>query len=101
MKLRIGVLSLLALWLVCAPAVFSQTITTADVAGVITDASGAVVPNATVTIRNEDTNDTRTAMTNESGQYRFSLLPPGNYVISAATSGLKSNTQKVRLNVGQ
>jgi hypothetical protein len=99
-RIRNDVFVLLALVLAPAP-ILPQTITTADIAGTITDASGAVVPNATVTVRNEDTNDTRAAVTSESGQYRFSLLPPGKYVISAATSGLKSNTQKVRLNVGQ
>ncbi|HLK70224.1 MAG TPA: carboxypeptidase-like regulatory domain-containing protein [Bryobacteraceae bacterium] len=90
-----------ALLICCAPLAFSQTITTGDVTGVISDASGAVVPSSIVTLKNTDTNETRTAVTNESGHYRFSLLAPGSYTISAATTGLKSNTDKITVSVGQ
>jgi hypothetical protein len=90
-----------ALLVVSAPLAFSQTITTGDVTGVVTDSTGAVVPNATVTIRYVDTNDTRTATTSQSGQYRFSLLRPGDYVISAQSAGLKSGTQRFNALVGQ
>ena len=65
-----------------APSAFGQTITTGDVTGVVSDATGAVVPNATVTLKFTDTNDTRTATTNGSGQYRFSLLRPGEYTLA-------------------
>jgi hypothetical protein len=40
-------------------------------------------------------------MTTEGGQYRYSLLPPGNYTVSAAAAGLRSNTQRLKLNVDQ
>jgi hypothetical protein len=83
-----------------APA-HSQTLTTGDVAGVVADGTGAVVPNATVTLKYADTNETRTALTNSAGQYRFSLLTPGSYSISAATAGLKSGTTKLDVAVGQ
>jgi hypothetical protein len=90
-----------ALALVCPLPAISQTITTGDLAGTVTDASGAVVPNATVTITFADTNETRGAVTNSAGQYRFSLLKPGAYTISAATAGLKSGMLKTNINVGQ
>src|SRR5579864_3452929 len=84
-----------------ASSAFSQTLTTGDVTGLVTDSTGAVVPNATVTLRFTDTNDTRTVATNQVGQYRFSLLAAGNYVISAQTAGLKSGSQRFNLLIGQ
>jgi len=60
-----------------------------------------VVPGSAVTLKNDDTNATRTAVTNEAGQYRFSLLTPGSYTVSAQTTGLKSNTARLNVNVGQ
>src|SRR5579864_2026503 len=92
---------LTAVLVLCAPLAFSQTITTGDVTGTVTDSTGAIVPNATVTLRFVDTNDTRTAASNQSGQYRFSLLQPGDYTISAQTAGLKSGSQRFNVLVGQ
>ena len=92
---------LLILSLLFASAMFAQTTTTGDVAGVVADITGAVIPNATVTIKSLDTNEVRTAVTNQTGQYRFSLLKPGDYEISAASNGLKSNTQRFTALVGQ
>ncbi len=89
------------LFVLCAPLAFSQTITTGDVTGTVTDSTGAIVPNASVTLRFVDTNDTRTAPSNQSGQYRFSLLQPGDYVISAQSAGLKSGSQRFNVLVGQ
>jgi len=84
-----------------APAARSQTMTTGDIVGTVSDASGAVVPNAKVTIRYTDTNEAHTAATNSSGQYRFPLLTPGDYVVTGEATGLKSKTEKVTLLVGQ
>ncbi|HTS30689.1 MAG TPA: carboxypeptidase-like regulatory domain-containing protein, partial [Bryobacteraceae bacterium] len=86
--------------LMAAPA-FGQTITTGDVAGVIKDATGAVVPNATITLKNADTGDVRTAVTGTAGEYRFPLLKPGKYTISAQATGLKSNVENFEVLVGQ
>jgi len=91
---------LTALLLAAAPA-FTQTITTGDVAGVVRDPSGAVVPKATVTLKYTDTNEMRTVLTGDSGAYRFSLLKPGDYTISAQATGLKSNTEKFAALIGQ
>ena len=89
-----------AVFLAAAPA-FSQTITTGDVAGTVKDATGAVVPKAAVTLIYSDTNEVRTAVTGDSGTYRFSLLKPGDYTVSAETAGLKSNKQKFTALIGQ
>lgn len=92
---------LAAFLLVAAPFVFSQSITTADAVGVVTDSSGAVVPGATVTIRSAESGETRTVSTNTAGQYRFPLMKPGDYTITASAKGLKSNINKITLLVGQ
>src|SRR5579884_3059010 len=83
------------------PASLGQTITTADAVGVVTDTTGGVVPNATVSIKSLDSGETRTVTTNDQGQYRFPLLKPGDYTISATAKGLKSNESKITLLVGQ
>jgi hypothetical protein len=93
--------TLAALLLILAPLTFSQTITTADAVGVVSDPSGAVVPGAKVTIKSLDSGESRTESTNGQGQYRFPLMKPGDYEVSAAGTGLKSNTLKITLLVGQ
>ena len=49
---------------------------TGELSGVVTDPSGAVVPNAQITLSNNATGDKRTAVTTGAGIYRFSALPP-------------------------
>ena len=85
---------LAALFVLAASFTFSQSITTGDAVGVITDSSGAVVPGATVTLKSSESGETRTVTANDQGQYRFPLLKPGQYVITAASKGLKSNINK-------
>ena len=92
---------LAALFVLAAPFTFSQSITTGDAVGVITDSSGAVVPGATVTLKSAESGETRTVTTNDQGQYRFPLLKPGEYVVTAASKGLKSNITKITVQVGQ
>jgi len=79
----------------------AQTVTTGDVAGVVKDSTDAVVAGATVTLRNIETNDTRTGSTNETGAYRFTFLRPGSYTASAQASGLKSDLVKIDVRIGQ
>src|SRR5579871_5103568 len=90
---------LLAL-LIAAP-VFGQTVTTGDVAGIVKDASGAVVPNATINLKSLDTGEVRSAVTGSAGEYRFPLLKPGKFTISASATGLKSNVESFEVLVGQ
>jgi len=80
---------------------FGQTITTGDVVGVVTDTSGAVVPGAKITLKSVDSGETRTETSGAQGEYRFPLLKPGTYILSAATAGLKSNNLSIALLVGQ
>src|SRR5579875_55071 len=79
----------------------AQTETTADVVGTVFDTSGAVVPGVTVTLRNTGTNETRTAITQPAGEYRFALLQPGDYEISAAHGSLKSSIERFSVLLGE
>ena len=47
--------------------------------GTVTDATGAIVPNATITLTNTGTNQSRTATSGADGNFRFNLLEPGVY----------------------
>lgn len=64
--------------------------TTAAVLGTVTDATGATIPDASVTITNLDTNDTRTAQTNSAGAYLFDNLIPANYRLVIKREGFKT-----------
>ncbi len=77
--------ALLALSL-CAPLVWSQD-ATGNIDGVITDASGAVVPGATVVVTNLGTKIAKQATTDSEGFYQVLQLPIGSYEISAEASG--------------
>ena len=57
------------------------------VVGSVTDAGGAVVPNATVTLTNTDEGTTRVAKTNGVGDYRFLDAKAGNYSIQVEAQG--------------
>ena len=73
-----------------------------QIAGAITDSTGAAVPNATVTVTNKETGLTRTATTSDEGLYTIVLLPPGTYTISAqAGSFAETKIENVVVNVGR
>ena len=82
---------LMLLCVLSAAAAHAQ-LTTSDILGTVTDATGAVVPNAKVTVRNLDTNDVRTVMTDSSGNYIAPLLSPGHYTIRVEAPGFKAST---------
>ena len=81
--------------------VVGQSLVSGDIAGTITDPSGALLSNATVTVKNNGTGQTQTTTTNSSGGYRFSLLPPAQYTVSATASGFQTVEQGVTVAVGQ
>src|SRR4051812_35583879 len=66
-----------------------QVETSTSIRGIVTDASGAAVPGAGVTIRNTATNETRTANTNDSGFYAFPSVIPGTYDVTVSHAGFK------------
>src|SRR5258708_4371543 len=89
--------------LVCANVAQGQAQSNAaDLEGFVKDASGAVVPNASVTARNPLTNVSRTTTTNDEGLYRIVNLPPGDYEITVEAPNFKKSVlTKVTITVGQ
>lgn len=79
----------------------AQTLTTGTIDGAVTDASGAVVRGATVTLENIATGDRLTSASGDDGQYRFPLLKPGQYRVSARAPGLQSDIAATDLLLGQ
>src|SRR5262249_32905959 len=67
---------------------FSQLVS-ATIVGSVTDASGAVVPNAKVTLTETNTGVDRTATTHSSGNYTDPNLPPGRYRVTVEMTGFK------------
>ncbi len=63
---------------------------TADVVGTVTDASGAVIPGATVTITNSGTNISQHSTTGADGNYIFTLLQVGTYAVKVEAKGFKT-----------
>jgi Carboxypeptidase regulatory-like domain len=71
-----------------AAAAVAQT-STSRITGTVTDSSGAVVPGATVTAKNEDTGLTQTQATTDAGLFAFPSLPAGAYTITVERTGVK------------
>ncbi len=85
--------------LLLATAALAQT-DTGVMAGTITDASGAVVPGAQVTARNQNTGLRFTGVANESGNFVISALPPGVYAVAVSAPGFAGASRSgVTLNV--
>jgi hypothetical protein len=80
----------------------AQTSGNGNIAGVVTDPSGAAVPGATVVVTNTDTGVSRTLTTNGAGIYTASFLLPGHYevTVTAASFG-KVDRKNIQLTVGE
>lgn len=92
---------LLMLSLVAIPASLAQ-LDSAAINGTVRDQTGAVVPNATIEIRNRDTGLVRTTATNSSGTYALSQIPPGVYTLKAMMQGFSaSSRENVTLSLSQ
>src|SRR5713226_6708094 len=72
-----------------AEAAFSQGETTSAIAGQVSDASGAAVPGATVTVTNKETGLRRSASTDDSGRFNFPQLKPGAYSVKVEAEGFE------------
>ena len=67
--------------------VCAQSASTGGLTGTVFDPIGAVLQNARINLRNTLTRETRTAITDKGGSYRFSLLPPGKYELTVEAVG--------------
>ena len=84
--------SLLPLW--------AQSANSGTVTGIVTDASGAVVNGATVTLTDTSTNTSRTNNTNDAGRYIFVDVTPGVYDLTVAKQGFSMVKTRTNVRVG-
>ena len=75
---------------------------TGTITGTVSDKSGALVPGATIRVRNEATNAHQQAVSSDDGLYRVPVLPPGTYEVRAEMPGFKALVNSgVLLSVGE
>jgi hypothetical protein len=93
-------LAVLCMLLLAAAQGKTQT-TTADVVGTVTDSSGAVLPDAKVTVENLATHGIRTTQTTSSGDYDVPFLLPGHYSVRVELASFKTfSATDITLQVG-
>src|SRR5580704_7612805 len=96
LKLQISGRAFLSLivpaFLLGAASLMAQAPGTGAIAGSVSDPSGAVISQASVTVVSEETQSSRTASTTTEGFFRVPMLPPGDYSLNVAASGFQSKT---------
>ena len=84
----------------CAFLTAQNVVLTGALGGRVTDSSGAVLPGASVVVRNLATGVEQTSTTNRAGLYRFPAVMPGSYSITAGVKGFRDVQVLVRVLVG-
>lgn len=79
---------------------WAQTITTGELAGTVTDPSGAVVANSPVQIKSLDEGSVTNQKTSSNGYYHFAYLKPGNYSVTVTAPGFQASEKKVVVALG-
>jgi hypothetical protein len=93
--------ALLAIPLLAAGA-YAQVTTSGRLTGAVTDAQGAVVPNAQINVKNNETQSLFTATTNKEGSWTLPSVSPGSYTVTVTAAGFKTTVvQDVKVDVGQ
>ena len=98
-SLRMSILAVLAVVL-SGTTNLSAQIETGQLAGTVADPSGAVIPGATIAIKNLGTNAERTETTTGSGTYKVTDLEPANYEVTIQAASFQPYTAKVQITVG-
>ncbi|MBP1606577.1 MAG: Outer rane receptor for ferrienterochelin and colicin [Acidobacteria bacterium] len=109
-----GTLVLVAVMLLAGFGVAYAQTGASGLRGKITDAQGAVIPGATVSLANPATGFTRDTVTDASGDYQFVSIPPGTYTLKVELTGFRTAifnnvplpvdttaTQNVKLEIGE
>ena len=102
-KKSIGLAVMLLSVLLCPAKIWAQAqVANGIIEGLVTDATGAVVPSVEIEIRNKDTGFTRNLVSNEAGRYTALLLPVGTYEVTAQLGGFATvKVADVLIQVGQ
>ncbi len=94
------VLFAIAVAVFCMP-LTAQTVDTA-IQGTVADATGAVIPNATVTVTNPSTGAVKKSVTGSSGEFNVNYLIPGDYDVTVTANGFNAYSQKaINIFIGQ
>ncbi len=97
---KLALLAMLSLPLFLLPVAGWAQTETGQIIGRVTDPQGALVPNAAVTVKSVETSATRTATTNDQGQYVVANLQPGFYDVTVRAQGFAQKTQRAQVTVG-
>ncbi len=87
-------------FLLATPMWGQSTISTGSIQGTVTDPNDAVVPNATVTIKNSATGETKKVTTSSSGTFASGALIPGEYEVRIEAQGFQTTVTKFAIQVG-
>jgi carboxypeptidase family protein/TonB-dependent receptor-like protein len=87
-------------WLSSLVTLDAQTVASASVTGTVRDSSEALVPGATIEIRNHDTGQLQQTVSDERGRFRFPYLPVGDYHLAAVLDGFTTANANLSLAVG-
>jgi hypothetical protein len=99
-SLRILTAALCAV-IVLAGESIAQNIVTGGISGTVTDPTGAIVPNAKVSLKSNSTGETQTTNTTSTGLYSFPLLKPGSYSVTISETGFRSVNETIDVVLGQ
>ncbi len=90
---RIGLLIIFAALTCFACFSAKAQVATGDILGTVVDGSGAAIPGAVLHLENSGTHETRDARSNSSGEYVFSSLQPGTYVVTVTSPTFKTYSE--------
>ena len=102
-KALAGMFSLVAVLGLFACPAFAQN-TSSSISGTVVDASGAVIPNASISVHNNATGQTLSATSDARGAYTITNIQPGSYTVTATATGFQPLTQNnavVDANIGR
>jgi hypothetical protein len=88
----LGASALLALFLLVTPCLVRAQLATADILGTVTDSTGAVIPDAKVTILDTGTGISNTQKSNKTGEFLFSHVQIGTFKVTVEAKGFKTFT---------
>jgi len=96
---QLKTIACLCVFLACNTWLAAQTVTS-SIQGRVLDTTGAAIAGASVTAVNADTGVSRSTAVSAAGDYQVTLLPPGDYTVTAEKSGFQKSAKKVHLNLG-
>ena len=98
-RIVLACVSLIAVLITC-PCSWAQF--TSAIEGTVTDPTGAVIANTTVTLKNEETGVAQSVQTSDSGYFRFPTLPSAVFSLTASAAGFKTTLQEhIRVEVAE